>query len=1046
MKIDVITLGKCSNFLMTMLGDFFSQNGMKSKTQTDYKDENNKTVYGIYNLDDGKSKLSKIKNEFSKIAFIKYKGFSRFSVLMLSFPSFLQKSIKYYDPRINEYFDDQQIITFLLVQYVVYHYKKSEAYEKELFQEFLNLHITNTYNKLLTDTKVNIKTLSENCKWTSLAEVLEVANTQGVYNDENELKRDSMVLVQHYVFLGFMNALKEVFNFDDEKIQNLESLLVNEIANLVVNQNYYIQNYSIHFYEYMRRPFDYSENMIFSLFNIDCNAIKSMFYTQEEWKIKEFREGIKHIKEGILPGFKDKSINFFINSYTRITKDTACEYIKILESFNDEYYDNVIIPWYKARIAIFSLTFTDKKRDKALKKEACDLFKDIFDNYKYLIGNNLAEFLSDAIACDVYCNPKKDIFDNAQDNTDESSIIRPGKAYWEFGYALDIFDEDSKKTYLLTYNAESNFWTNFPPTKFENQEKAFEVFCKETSKSEFELPQLLKNFDDPVKIDNLGSKERKDFRQPLGNRYYSNLSIRCLKAKLPDEKSKGPSDFMFINNYINEKQNSPDILFINDENGANALLRSLNRYKMLSYGYTDEDLVKRGEYFSESYKKWFHEQFKYVMENCPDVELGTQNENGLNEYLEKGRTDFYNNIGQFYNTLQKVVNTKEEREKLKTEIKEKIVLPLINKAGKHIFDEAIVLDGKKCVSALQIAIDSYDYEIVKEIIENLPDNSDLSKIYISSEYVTPLQYAVRKYDYLMQYSEMIIAKNNSIEGLEKRAIHSRKKVDKGILDYDKDFYSSQDYISTFIETFPWEECGRGLLLHRDETNKNIISVQQKNLIEIIKFLAQNTNPISVDTFYYLADIIDPKDGHVFSDIFDITKILIETGHAELSGTDFEWERNHSEPTQTLLAYCINHQKKDGNSNHYFQQKNYDMLAFLLCNYPEQFKSIINNLIIGIDNEGRLRKDTDLHFFITNQLESVKLWNNPSLCTEKVFNTRRARKEYGKRIADRMNIFLTLFKQAGARFDIPDQDGKTAKDYLIEWKDKLPEKSIPEGIL
>lgn len=1047
MESEIITLGKCSNFFMTMLGDFCSQNGMSTKEQKDYKDENTKAAFGKYNFDNEETSLYKIKSNFYKIAFIKYKGISRFSSLMLHFPAFLLNSIKYFDPRIFEYFDEQQVIIFLLSQYVAYHYKNSEPTEKQFFQNNLSVHITNTYNDILKNTKVNIKTLNENCKWTTIEEILSVANTQGVYNNKDELLCDCMFLVQHYLFLGFFKALKDVFNFDDETIQNLEIYIANNIDNLAANQNYYIQNYSTKFYEYMRLPFDSSENVIFSLFNIDCNAIKEMYYTEEEWISKEISGSEKHIKEYFLPGFKDKAIIYFINSHVRITKVEANEYIKTLESINDEYYNKVIIPWYRARIAIFSLSFTDKKLDKELKDEACTLFRNTFNNYKYLIGSNLPEFLSDAIACDVYCNPKKDIFDNAQDDTDESSIIMPGKAYWEFGYALDIFDADSKKTYLLTFNAEQNFWNNFPPTKFENQKNAFDVFYNETKASEFELPQLLKNFNDPKKIDNLGSKERKDLRQPLGNRYYSNLSIRCLKVKLPDENTKGPSEFTFIKNYINKNQNNPDLLFTNDENGANALLRSLNRYKMLSYGYTDEAVVERGRVFSDYHNTIYQGQFKYITEDFPNSVFGTQNENGLNEYLKTFREDFFNKIGLVYKTaIQKAKSTKEERERLQSELKENIIFPLIKNAGKHILDEAIILDGKKCVSALQIAIDSFDYEIVKAIVENLPGENELSKLYISSEFVTPLQYAVRKYDYLMQYSEMLFSKEHTIGLLEKRDIHSRKKVDKGILDFDKDFSSSQNVISYFTETFPREECGLCLMAHRDESNKNIITVQQKNLIEIIKLLAQKTNPISVDTFYYLADIIDPNDGHVFNDIYDITKILIDTGHAELCGTDFEWDRFHREPTQTLLAYCINHIKKDGNPSHHTQQKNYDMLAFLLSNYPEHFKSIINEPVIGIDNEGKFRRDTDLHYFITNQFESIKLWHDTSLSPEKIFGSQKERKQYGEAIAYRMNYFLLLFKKAGASFDIPDQDGKTVKDLLIEWKDKLPKDAIPEGIL
>lgn len=112
-----------------------------------------------------------------------------------------------------------------------------------------------------------------------------------------------------------------------------------------------------------------------------------------------------------------------------------------------------------------------------------------------------------------------------------------------------------------------------------------------------------------------------------------------------------------------------------------------------------------------------------------------------------------------------------------------------------------------------------------------------------------------------------------------------------------------------------------------------------------------------------------------------------------------------------------------------------MLNFLLSNYPEKFKPTINRKIHGFDNDGKERFDTDLHFFITNQIESIKLWNEMD-----------KEDHYGKEISSRMSHFLSLFVSAGARLDIPDHDGKTVKDLLIEWQDKMLEGCIPEKIL
>ena len=59
-----ITLGCCSSFLLTMLGDFCSKNGLNSKSQKDYKDELTKSAFSKYHQSSKDSKLAQIKNDF----------------------------------------------------------------------------------------------------------------------------------------------------------------------------------------------------------------------------------------------------------------------------------------------------------------------------------------------------------------------------------------------------------------------------------------------------------------------------------------------------------------------------------------------------------------------------------------------------------------------------------------------------------------------------------------------------------------------------------------------------------------------------------------------------------------------------------------------------------------------------------------------------------------------------------------------------------------------------------------------------------------------
>lgn len=1017
------TLGEISNSVFTMLGDFCSASRLDAKAQSDYKNETS-SAFDKYNLVDGNSRISEVINIFYKTAFFKYKGFSYLSFFMLNFPKILQSGIKSFDPRILEDFSKKEIIEFLLIHYSAFYYGKFSSSEQRIFIDEMKIQSTNSYNDILKDTRLNYEKLSEEATWSSLEKVLQ--KSIDVYTDEKEKFFDCRTLVQHYLFLRFKKSLKDIFAFSDDDVNNLFCFIIKHIDD--VNRKVFTDIKNIE----VEKNYDLL-SMDFSISQLRIPYIYDFFGKGNDFINKGIKEfSLENLESQNL---KFEAVEYFINSYTKITKEESDKYFEIFNNLNEDYYNKIIIPWYKARVTIFSLTFEDKKKDKELKKQACELFRKIFTDYKYSIGNNLREFLSDAIAIDVYCNPKKDIFNNSQDDTDESSIILPGKAYWDFGYAIGMFPEDSKKTYLLTYNAKQNFWTNFPPSKFVNQEKAYKVFCKETKENELELPILLEKFNNQDKLDSLIRKDEKNTRFSLEIRCYSMLSIRCLKANGSKfgafDKS---SDFGRINKYIKDK--SSDILFVNDENGANALIRSLDRYKMLSYGFSDEDQLERSKIFSEYHNNIHQKQHEIIINEFPkakfnDKELLEQSD----KYFREEYNKFINKTQSLYcSIISKEQNDKDKIEFLKSELKDKIILPLIKKAENNLLDEAIVLNGRKCVSALQLAIDCYDVDIVKEILNNLPPQKDnLSEVFISHEYVTPLQYAIRKYDYLMQSAEMINRKSAVL--ICKREIHNRKNVSKGILDYDKDYYKQGDILFNFIDYHPFEECGL-YLKHKKNESENILFEEQENLIQIIHLLADKTNPISVDTFYYLADIIDPEDGCVFKDVLDITKLLIDTGHADLSGTDFEWDRKiFSEPSQTLLAYCINHSTKSKNGEKAFQ-KNYGMLDFLLSKYPEKFKDIINRKIKAPGDDGKIRCDTDLHYFITNQIESIKFYNKEM---NRDLN-------YGKQISARMNQFLKLFLKAGADFNIPDQDGKTALDYLRQYRPYMPADCLPDEII
>lgn len=349
-----------------------------------------------------------------------------------------------------------------------------------------------------------------------------------------------------------------------------------------------------------------------------------------------------------------------------------------------------------------------------------------------------------------------------------------------------------------------------------------------------------------------------------------------------------------------------------------------------------------------------------------------------------------------------------------------VIMDMIEKTPLDaITDEAHTLDTEFCVSALQLAIDCRDLDFVKAIAEKLKqaDKWQGGTLYISEDYLTPLQYAVLQYDYLVQFDMML--GSGYIQPLEMRGMPHRKIASGGIQKEDRDFYADRK-IERRVRALPEETAG--LYIARGTP---------RSLFEIIKYLASETNPISVDTFYLIADQMDSSDNFaIYTDVEKLVHYMINTGHADLCGTNFEWDRGKV-PQETLLAKCI-------------RIRNYDLMRLLLEEYADKLKGIINELITGfcVNPQGKMqfKHETDLHFFVLNQIESAKMWHDDNR-----WHSKKEQDDYGKQIAHTLFTILSLFKQAGARFDIPDAKNKTVADYLREWKDKFPAGSIPENV-
>ena len=335
------------------------------------------------------------------------------------------------------------------------------------------------------------------------------------------------------------------------------------------------------------------------------------------------------------------------------------------------------------------------------------------------------------------------------------------------------------------------------------------------------------------------------------------------------------------------------------------------------------------------------------------------------------------------------------------------------------------------MSALQLAIDSYDAELVRLIVESLPSEKiNLANLYISEEFVTPLQYAIRKYDYFMQMAECV-GNKKSIEPLERREIPNRKYVSHGVLPDDKEFNNKSHYIK-IISSLTDLEVGCGVMGTKREGD--ILYKQQK---EIIKYLASKTNPISVDTMYYLADQVDknnPIDKSSFNDVIDIARLLLDTDKVEVESVNTEWIRMFfDEPNLTLLARCI-------------ENYNWSMLKLILShpNSLKRIKPTINRIVSapGTDSKGNptIVTSTDLDFFFAKMCEKM-----PPKVEEQQANEEN--KIYSDWWNSTCHDVMLLFWKAGARLDIKDNQGKTTFEHIEKWRKKgyIADSAIPKEI-
>jgi hypothetical protein len=145
--------------------------------------------------------------------------------------------------------------------------------------------------------------------------------------------------------------------------------------------------------------------------------------------------------------------------------------------------------WARARMAVLSCKFDSREEDKSLR-----YYHTAFDKGRNFAGTYLKAFLEESIAATVYFNRRRIqdipevIYTNKKLRKPKKMLTTPitnykkekedrddkygAKQYYEYGYALNIFEQESEETYFLHFHAEEHFWKVFPFHQFTYTEYA----------------------------------------------------------------------------------------------------------------------------------------------------------------------------------------------------------------------------------------------------------------------------------------------------------------------------------------------------------------------------------------------------------------------------------------------------------------------------------------------------------------------------------------------------------------------------------------------
>ena len=426
-------------------------------------------------------------------------------------------------------------------------------------------------------------------------------------------------LLDVYLLNNYKNALKKVFGFSDEELKQLKKDFIDYLNG--ADKKELFKNY---------KPVN--DRLRYEI----VETYMKLFEARELYLNKE-KDFFNKIKNSII--------------------ETCNEY-----NTEIQHIFGFFEPWLFGYKAVAERRFGDAEK----------YYKQAFEN-KYLAGDYILPFLKQAFVLELYNNGKwtKSTQAAEPDTNNINPICKQAQIYWNYGYALDLFDKPATDTFLESFRIYQNFYNEFSPEMFEHPENVRKLQVQDLATemgiffNDEEIPEQ--------KLDKL----------------YNYICDYEDGDKALNERIKHP----YSNKDINNKEN-----------------RLYTPFSIcISFGTRKEEFLFLAE-------KWI---------DYKSLELGKRNFNNSTALLEA--------IAQ-YNHLRFIADSKND-DLIKRY--RKLIFKIIDKSNIEDFTETKIHK----IHVLQVAIDSFDFEIVESMIEK---GLDINNLVIDADEISTLYYAINR--------------------------------------------------------------------------------------------------------------------------------------------------------------------------------------------------------------------------------------------------------------------------------------------------------------